>query len=206
MRIISVDGLDGAGKTELLSRLHAYFTAHGVETIVTSDLAGTELGAKVRAILTGGEVDATPKAMMSLLTAARIENIEKVIKPALARNCVVLIDRFVDSTRSYQIHGFGGSQLDFETICLPPIDITPDLILLLDIAPELIKGRVTKRGALDAIEKKGSAFHERVRNGFLEATHTPGRNFHVIDATQNADKVFQDALLLVNQVMAPVMH
>jgi dTMP kinase len=165
---ITVEGVEGSGKTSQCLRLGDRLRARGLEVVLTSEPDGTPLGASIRALF---EQDPTPLAQAFLFLAARQQHVLHVIRPALARGAVVISDRYTDATLAYQ--GFGQG-LDIQTLrelnVLATGGVLPDLTLFLDLDPEVGMSRIQGR-PLDAFERMDLSFHRRVREGYLEIAH-----------------------------------
>src|SRR5215470_17805078 len=163
---ISVEGVEGSGKSTHCRRLGQWLTDRGFEVILTSEPDGTPLGAGIRGLFEKDGARPTPLTQTFLFMAARQQHVTHVIRPALARGAVVLSDRYVDATMAYQGLGQG---VDPETIrdlnALATGGVLPDLTLLLDLDPAVGMARIRGR-RLDAFECMGRAFHERVREGY----------------------------------------
>lgn len=193
---ITLEGGEGAGKSTQIRLLAEALRKSGSEVVLTREPGGTPEAEKIRNFLVqrdGG--DWTPMAECLLLYAARQMHVETLIKPALAAGKVVISDRFTDSTRAYQSYGGG---LPIETIenlnTLVLGDFAPDLTFILDLPVEIGLARSGKRLAAqasqeDRFENMGTAFHERLRLGFLEIAKKEPARCHVIDATQSLEDV-----------------
>jgi dTMP kinase len=202
-RLITVEGVEGAGKSTQVETLRAWLVARGVSVLATAEPDGTPLGASLRRVL--GEVDrVTPLTEALLFAASRAEHVQRVIRPALAAGQVVLCDRYVDSTVAYQGHGRG---ISLETIaqlnrvategCLP--DLT--LVLDLDVAEGLRRVRA-RRGALaacDPFERLAIEFHERVRKGYWAIRDREPERVTVVDADRAPAVVAADLARIVAQ-------
>ncbi len=192
-RLITVEGVEGAGKSTQIETLRAWLVARGAPVVATAEPDGTPLGAGVRRLL--GEVDrATPLTEAFLFAASRAEHVERVIRPALAAGQIVLCDRYVDSTVAYQGHGRG---VPLETIAhlnrLATDGVWPDLTLVLDLdVAEGLRRARARRGALaacDPFERLALEFHERVRKGFWAIRDKEPERVTVIDADRTPDLV-----------------
>ena len=195
-RFVSLEGGEGAGKTTVLSALHAELSSRGGEVVVTREPGGTPLAEKIRALLlqTGDETVAAETELM-LMFAARAQHVRGTVLPALERGAWVLSDRFTDSSHAYQGGGRGLDAALIDTLEQRVVGIRPGLTLLLDI--DVARGRERIRGrdpSPDRIERERDAFFERVRAGFLaRAAAEPGR-FRVIDASRPVDDVVAAAV------------
>ena len=195
---ITFEGGEGTGKSTQVRRLADYFRAQGRAVVETREPGGTPAGEALRNLLVTGEVgrwSAEAEAMLN--AAARSVHVRDVIAPALAQGDVVISDRFIDSTRAYQ--GFAGG-CSFELIDnlekAAIGDCRPDLTLILDLGAALGLARAKARGdgMEDRYERKGLAFHEKLRAGFLAIAKAEPKRCIVIDAGQNIDGVASDVL------------
>ena len=201
-RFISFEGGEGAGKTTQIRRL-AKRLQPAVGEVVLPREPGGSLGAEtLRELLVRGETDRwSPLAEALILAAARSDHLERLIRPALARGAWVLSDRFADSTRAYQGAAGGvamGSLLALEALVLG--DTRPELTLIFDLPVEEGLARADARGGADErFERKGRAFHERLRQGFLEiARSDPGRCV-VLDATDGVEAIAEQVWGVVGE-------
>ena len=192
-RFITFEGGEGAGKSTQIERLAGALAAAGLAVVVSREPGGTVGAEAIRELLLNGPPERwRPLGETLLLLAARLDHVERRIRPALAAGQWVLCDRFGDSTRVYQGMAAGVGvevvdRLQRETIG----DLTPDFTLILDVPVEI---GLARRGAATAnrFEHKGQAFHQQVRDGFLQlAAAEPGRCL-VIDGTREADAVARD--------------
>lgn len=195
---ITFEGGEGTGKSTQVRRLAEHFRAEGRAVVETREPGGTPAGEALRSLLVTGEVgrwSAEAEAMLN--AAARSVHVRDVIAPALARGDVVISDRFIDSTRAYQ--GYAGD-CSFDLIdSLESSAISqyrPDLTLILDLdsAVGLARAKNRGEGMEDRFERKGLAFHERLRAGFLAIAKAEPQRCRVIDASQNIEGVAIDIL------------
>ncbi len=195
-RFITFEGPEGGGKTTQARRLVEALRAHGRAVIYTREPGGTPTGELIRGLLqheTAGEPLAA-EAEVLLFAASRAQLVRTVILPALERGEFVVCDRFADSTTGYQGYGRGFPVETVEAINRFAIGpAVPDLTLLLDLDVEAGMGRVLARqgtgGQLDRIEQESLAFHQRVREGYLEIARREPRRFALIDASSDSDAV-----------------
>jgi len=193
---ITFEGPEGSGKTTQIERLAAWLRSKGHDVVVTFEPGGTEIGARVRALLfdlAHGEM--TARTELLLMNAARAQHVEQVIEPALAAGKIVLSDRFAESSLAYQ--GFGRELgLDVaEPICeFATGGLKPNLVLLLDldVAKGLKRNRKLDAGSAaqgatkeNRFEAESLAFHQRVRDGFLQLAKREPDRFVVLDATRS---------------------
>jgi dTMP kinase len=190
-RLITFEGGEGAGKSTQIERLAAALSAAGITVVVSREPGGTVGAEAIRSVLVNGPPDRwLPLSETLLLLAARLDHVERKIRPALAAGHWVLCDRFVDSTRVYQgMAGTVGVALVNRLQALTIGDLAPDLTLILDVPVEIGLARRGRSTPESRFEDKGIAFHRRVRDGFLQlAVEEPAR-CRVIDGTQSADAV-----------------
>ena len=192
-KFITVEGIEGVGKTTNIGFIHQQLQAAGRDVVLTREPGGTPLGEAVRGLLldpayTG--MDSTCE--LQLMFAARAEHLAKVVWPALEKGQWVLCDRFTDATYAYQ---GGGRGIDTSVIArleeLVQGDFRPDLTLLLDVPVEIGLARAGKRGALDRFEQEKVEFFERVRSAYLELARRYPERYRVIDAGQPLEAVQQ---------------
>lgn len=195
---ISLEGIEGAGKTTLMQKMLAYFQSRGKEVLLTREPGGSELGKKLRSIILNAEEKICPASELFLFLADRAEHVQTCIKPALAQGKIVLCDRFIDSTVAYQGYGRGMDIAELEMLNkLATGGIKPDLTLILDLEPEVGLARANARNQeLNLTVKEGRfeaeslAFHQKIRAGFLAMSKKEDR-FFVVDAQQNPEQVFE---------------
>ncbi|CAA2158787.1 Thymidylate kinase [Methylobacterium brachiatum] len=194
---ITFEGGEGAGKSSQVARLAATLRARsGRAVCVTREPGGSPRAEEIRAALLGGVAKPYgPFAEALLFSAARIDHLDRLIRPALRRGEIVLCDRFIDSTRAYQ--GAAGG-LDpaviaaLERVVVGPT--RPDLTLILDLPPEDGLARAAGRGAgtgqgADRFEAESLAFHTRLREAFLAIARAEPQRCAVIDAARDPDSV-----------------
>ena len=195
-RFVTAEGGEGAGKSTQIRRLSAWLERRGIETVTTREPGGTPGAEAVRALLVTGEPDRWDAATEALLiTAARRDHAEKVIRPALARGAWVLCDRFADSTLAYQGYA-GGLPLDgLDALARFAVgELTPDLTVILDLPAEAGLARAGRRvaagsGAEARFEGRDRRFHDAVRNGFLDIARKNPARCVVVDAAAPVDAV-----------------
>lgn len=217
---ITIEGVEGAGKSTLRSGLADAARANGREVIVTREPGATTLGKALRSLLLdpdGGAI--TPLAELMLFAADRAQHVAELIQPALDRGAVVLCDRFTHSTLAYQGYGRGVALTELEALNeLVTAGLKPDFVLLLDLDPEIGLKRARRRvekstagfnvsasiskghlsGQHDRIEQQPLEFHRRVREGFLELAKRETDRFAVLDASKKPQQIVEDALAALN--------
>jgi dTMP kinase len=178
--LITLEGIDGAGKTTQVRRLEATLAARGYRIVVTREPGGTPLGRELRRLLLERDLALTPDAELLLFLADRAEHVARVIKPALAAGAVVLCDRFSDSTLAYQGYGRRADVARLRELDAASRDgVAPDLTLLLDCP--VAEGARRRRRALDRYQALDAAFQERVRDGFLALAAAAPERVRLID-------------------------
>lgn len=199
-KFITFEGGEGAGKSTQLKRLAEALTLAGIEVVTTREPGGSPGAEAIRALLVTGDTDRWDAETEALLhTAARRDHLARTVWPALERGAWVVCDRFADSTLAYQGYGHGLSR-DFilGLTRLAVGDFAPDLTLVLDLpVEEGLKRAGGRGGAEDRYERMGAAFHERLRQGFLEIARTDPDRCVVIDAVQDMESVHQTVVRAV---------
>jgi dTMP kinase len=190
---ITLEGGEGSGKSTHAILLAEHLASIGGEVVVTREPGGAPDAEAIRGLLLGGETERwSPVAEALLAYAAREAHLKVTIRPALERGAVVVCDRFMDSTTAYQGHA-GGADLKLLLSLERAIvgNERPQLTIVFDLDPVLGLERARQRdpGKADRFERKGLAFHQRLRAGFLEiARAEPGRCI-VVDAARPKDEV-----------------
>lgn len=187
-KFITLEGVDGAGKSTHLDYLSGKIRARGVELMVTREPGGTPLGEKLRALVLNDPMQ--PDTELMLMYAARAEHVAAFIKPALARGAWVLSDRFADASHAYQCGGRGIDAARLQALENWTLaGFKPDLTLLFDIPVEVAEARRAQARAADRFEQEQAAFFSRVREAYLErAQAEPGR-IRVIDAARSIENI-----------------
>ena len=200
--LITVEGVEGSGKSTQCARLEQHLSGRGLQVVRTSEPDGTPLGLRVRTLFEADGPTPTPLTQTFLFMAARQEHVTRVIAPALARGAVVISDRYADATVAYQGYGQG---MDVQTIrelnMLATGGVLPDLTLVLDLDPAAGMRRIRGR-ALDTFEKMDSAFHRRVREGYLEIARADKNRVVVLDADREPDALHADVVRAVDELLA----
>ena len=188
---ITVEGIEGAGKTTCLNLIEQRVRQRGHALLVTREPGGTALGEDLRTLLLGHRHEGmTDDTELLLMFAARAEHLQARILPALSAGSWVLCDRFTDATYAYQGYGRG---IDLERIAILEQWVQgerrPDLTLLMDLPVEIGLERAGKRSTPDRFESEAFAFFERVRSGYLSLADAQPDRFRVIDAAQSLQQV-----------------
>ena len=192
-KFITIEGVEGVGKSTNIATVAAFLTARGIEFIRTREPGGTVIAEKIRELLLDPEIESMGELTELLLVfAARAEHLEKVIQPALNRGVWVLCDRFTDATFAYQGGGRGLSLTSIEALQdLVQGELRPDLTIILDLDPEVGLARARERGELDRFENEAQAFFLKVRAAYLSIAATNPERCLVIDAGQSLEEVKQ---------------
>ena len=188
---ITLEGLDGAGKSTHLTYLVELLRKQGRTIVQTREPGGTPLGEKLRALLLAEPMHLETEAL--LMFAARREHIAQVIEPALTRGDWVVCDRFTDASFAYQGGGRGLAVEKLETLeAWVQNGLTPDLTLLFDVPTEVALGRVQGMGReLDRFEQEKLDFFERVRAAYLARARKDERRVRLIDGSQSIPAIQQ---------------
>jgi dTMP kinase len=203
-RFITIEGIEGAGKSTQLSYIQQYLEKHNKTVVVTREPGGTELSEKIRDLLLTPMPDAmAADTELLLMFAGRAEHVAKVIKPALARGDWVLSDRFTDATFAYQGGGRGVSEQRIQQLLEWTLgDLKPDLTLLFDLNVELGQQRVEKRNeAIDRFEQEKIDFFQRIRDCYLQIASREPERVRVIDSSETIAAIQQQ----LTQILAPLV-
>ncbi len=189
-RFITLEGMDGAGKTTHLEWLRGHLAGRGLPLTVTREPGGTPLGEALRKLLLDSHEPRTPDTEALLMFAARREHIATVIEPALAAGRWVLCDRFTDATYAYQA---GGSGMAWDRIAALERwvqgELQPDLTLYFDLSPEIGRARTRQARNPDRFEREQAEFFERVRAAYLRRAAEHPQRIRVIDAAGSVAEV-----------------
>ena len=198
---ISLEGIEGCGKTTQLQYLSTFLDNIGQAYVVTREPGGTAIGKKIRSILLDpASRELVPAAELLLYMADRAQHIDSLIKPQLAEGKIVVCDRYFDATVVYQGFARGldaGFIRDLHRIIFE--NLKPDITLLLDLAPRIGLARAWQeldRGNRSdtecRFEEEAISFHEKVRAGYLELARMEPDRFKIIDASRQIDEVQAD--------------
>ncbi|AGF49046.1 dTMP kinase [Candidatus Kinetoplastidibacterium galati] len=183
-KFITLEGIDGAGKSTNSLWLADMLRFKGINVINTREPGGTELGDKIRYLILENEMLSETETM--LIFAARFEHFKKIIQPAIKNNIWVICDRFIDATYAYQGSGKGVSANLIKTLeDLLITNIVPDLTLLFDIPFDLMTQRISLIKKLDRFEKNNGIFFNKVRNSYLEIARNNPNRVKIIDSSRD---------------------
>jgi len=189
-KFITLEGMDGAGKSTHIPGIIRLLEARGIEVISTREPGGTSLGEKLRELPLHEEMQAETEAL--LMFAARQEHLAQLILPALSRGAYVVSDRFTDASFAYQA---GGRGLEIEKMQIlehwVQADLQPDLTLLFDVPVEVSIARLTTARQPDKFERESADFFTRIRNAYLQRAVQYPERFEVIDANCSIEDVWQ---------------
>jgi dTMP kinase len=197
MRFLAFEGLDGSGKSTLIQGLKTEFEKRSVAYILTREPGGSSLGAEIRHMLQRKDGEApVPRAEALLFQADRAQHVEKVIKPALARDKWVLSDRFAASSVAFQAAGRDIKIEEIEWLNrFSTAGLQPDLYVLLDLTVEESAKRMAGRGLeADRFESEGKEFHQKVRDAYLRLAKADPARWLVLSASEKPEQLFVNLL------------
>lgn len=199
MPFITLEGIDGAGKSTHLAWLADKLRARDVEVVITREPGGTPLGEKLRELLLAEAMHIETEAL--LMFAARREHLDRVILPALSRGAYVVSDRFTDASFAYQCGGRGIAEARLRILEDWVQDgLQPDLTLLFDIEVSVASQRLAANASLDRFEQERQDFFERVRAMYLQRAGQFPARFRVVRSDRSVDEI-RDCL---EQILATI--
>lgn len=204
-KFISIEGIEGAGKSTQISFIQAFLEKQGINVVVTREPGGTALGEQIRELLlTPRDEGMSDDAELLLMFAARAEHIHQVIKPALARGDWVLCDRYVDATFAYQ---GGGRGIDRERIQLIADwtlkGLQTDLTFLFDLPVEVGQSRVVKRQQKkDRFEQEKAAFFQKIRDCYLARAEQEPERIKIIDASRDIEAIQAQLSVILTETLS----
>lgn len=192
-KFITLEGMDGAGKSTHISSIIELLRARGVEVVSTREPGGTALGERLRELLLHEAMH--PETETLLMFAARREHIAQVIKPALARGAYVLSDRFTDATYAYQCGAKGVEASKIELLEHWVQDgLQPDMTLLFDVPVEVSMQRLSAARTPDKFERESADFFTRIRNAYLQRAQQNPARFKIIDGNRPLEEVAESVM------------
>jgi dTMP kinase len=203
--LITIEGLDGAGKTTLAHGLQRELAtrASGRRVELLREPGGVEVSERIRALVKDAALTPTPRAEALLYAAARAQLVEERIGPLLRQGAVVLLDRFVDSSIAYQGAGRAlGMQQVREINLFATGDLVPDRTLLLRVSPAEGRARMDERlREPDRLEREGEAFYAAIAAAYEQLAHEQPQRIRAIDASRPPERVLADALAAVEDLL-----
>jgi dTMP kinase len=203
-RFITLEGIEGAGKTTVAERLTQAIRARGITVHATREPGGTKVAERIRSVvLERGDEHISATAETLLMFGARQIHVDNLIRPALTRGEWVLCDRFTDATHAYQGGGRGVDPQLIERLAQAVHgDLQPDCTILLDVPVRVGLERMqARRGAVDRFEIESAQFFDRVRTRYLELAHAQPDRFRIVDATQRLEQVCDAAVAALEQAV-----
>jgi dTMP kinase len=203
-KFITLEGIEGAGKTTVADRLTQALRSRGLTVHATREPGGTKVAEGIRSlVLNRGEEHISANAETLLMFGARQVHVDNLIRPSLTRGDWVLCDRFTDATHAYQGGGRGVDRALIERLAHAVHgDLQPDVTLLLDVPVRVGLERMqARRGAVDRFEIESSQFFERVRNRYLELARAAPDRFRIIDAAVKLDDVCAAAIAALEDAL-----
>ncbi len=198
-KFITLEGVDGAGKSTHLGFVADWLRAQGRQVLVTREPGGTPLGETLRELLLHRDMDADTELL--LMFAARQQHLAELIQPALARGAWVVSDRFTDASYAYQC---GGRGIPVERVAALEAWVqrgfAPDLTLLFDLPPEVAEARRTAARTADRFEREADSFFTRVRQAYLDRARAEPARIRVLDARQGIDALQAEIAALLREL------
>lgn len=195
-QFITLEGVDGAGKSTHIPTIANLLRSKGHEVLVTREPGGTPLGEKLRELLLHESMH--PETETLLMFAARREHLEQVILPALARGAVVLSDRFTDATFAYQFGGRGVAADKVRQLeSWVQESLQPDLTLLFDVPVAVSVQRLAGARDPDRFERENADFFERIRQAYLERARDFPERFRIVDSSRSLDEITRELEQLI---------
>ena len=191
---ISVEGIEGCGKSTLVNGLSQYLQEKKIEYIITKEPGSTTIGKILRSILLDKKQKIDPLTELTMMFSDRLDHLDKVIKPSLEKGKIVITDRYIDSTYAYQGAGRGISKILIDNLVRKTEIMLPDRTILLDLDPEVGLKRASSRNELDRFESENLEFHKRLRKSFLDAADANPDRFFTVDAEQEPDNILQSVI------------
>ena len=195
-KFITLEGMDGAGKSSHIAAILETLQEKGVEVVATREPGGTSLGERLRELLLHEAMHAETETL--LMFAARREHIAQVIAPALARGAWVVSDRFTDASFAYQCGGRGVDQSKMEQLeHWVQQGLQPDLTLLFDVPVEVSVARLAAARTPDKFERESAEFFHKIREGYLSRAKAHPTRFRVIDGNRPLETVRAEVIAIL---------
>ncbi|OHX12950.1 dTMP kinase [Chromobacterium sphagni] len=201
-RFITLEGIDGAGKSTHLTFIRDWLASRGVDAVFTREPGGTPLGEDIRKLLLAVDSQVSLNAEALLAFAARQQHIDGVIAPALAAGRYLVSDRFTDSTYAFQ---GGGRGIPFERIRVledwVQQGLQPDLTLLFDLPLDVAAQRMSCTRTLDRFEQEAADFHQRVREAYLARAAAEPHRFAMLDSSRGIAEIQADIAIHLQNLL-----
>lgn len=198
-KLITFEGIDGCGKSTQVQMLSDHLSSLGYSVVVVREPGGTDVGEAIRDILLSVELSPCPETELLLYLASRAQLTRQIIFPALNEGKVVIADRFADSSTVYQGYARG---IGMETVkklnAFATMDLVPNITFILDI-PEEIAAERMKLKSKDRLEKEGTDFLKKAREGYLILAREEPERFVVVNASRSPDVIFEEILLILKE-------
>ena len=199
-KFITLEGVDGAGKTTHVEFIKKYLSDLGINFIMTREPGGTMLGEQLREILLHDDMTAETETL--LMFAARSEHIEKVIRPNLKKGKVVISDRFTDATYAYQAGGKGVKEKKIDILKeWVQGNLQPNFTFLFDVSVEVSIERLNKTRELDKFEREEKSFHENIRQKYLMLAKASPERFCILNSEKSIEEIQNQIKLKLDKVV-----
>lgn len=206
-QFITLDGIDGAGKSTHLAFMKNWFAEHGIDAVFSREPGGTPVGEALRGLLLDPDTKASLNTETLMMFAARMQHIEDVIEPALASGKWVVSDRFTDATFAYQGGGRGVPLARIQILeDWVQQGLQPDLTLLLDVSLAVSEERLARSREKDRFEQEARDFFERTRNVYLARAQAHPERYTVLDSSQPVDAVQAQINAVLTQLKQALEH
>ncbi|MDX1694057.1 MAG: dTMP kinase [Ketobacteraceae bacterium] len=201
---ITVEGIEGVGKTTNIEFISDWLKSSGIEFIATREPGGTPLAEEIRNVLLAPRDEpVADTAELLLVFAARAQHLAQLIQPAIREGRWVLCDRFTDATYAYQGGGRGLPEATISALeNLVQNAFRPDAVILLDVPVDVGLARASARSDLDRIEKEKTEFFEKVRQTYLQRAAAEPDRYHLVDASQDLAGVQQQLQAVLDRILA----
>jgi dTMP kinase len=205
-KFITLEGIDGSGKSTQLRMLASELRLKGFDVLTTAEPGGTPLGRRLREAFLETEENVSPMAELLLFAADRAQHVEFLIKPSLAEGKIVISDRYADSTYVYQGAGRGfDEKIIKQAIDLATGGLKPDLTLFFDLsvskALERLNSRKNDGETQNRMDKEKNDFYERVRNAYLSLAEKEKKRFRIIDASKSVSEIHAQVMEVINKFL-----
>lgn len=205
-KFITIEGVDGAGKSSIISSIHNFLESRGEQVVLTREPGGTGLGDRLRELLLHHKMDLLSETL--LMFASRAEHVQEVIRPALKEGKWVICDRFTDSTLAYQSAGKGLPESKIKTLqTLVQEDLRPSLTFMLDVPLHISKERLAKTNKnLDKFERESDDFFQRVIQGYKNIAKQDPNRCKLIDASGTQKDTVDSVLFNLEQFYQQIQN